>query len=233
MDWRSLVGLARIAVNFAIKRAAVLTRVGVFGRTNPAANKFGLRAKRGSAVSEIVGELAQSLAQQEIEEEVQQMVSEIISNAMMEAFDTMGGLIANEGQLSVFETAILPGFSESLEKSNIKIGWNAVVTEYDEFVGGIVEEGNQIMTQAYEQADELLGEIDMAEEAFASIAGTIGLWWKGDELKFGINGFSPGSTLTTDQKISAGGIQQNNGVWSFPKKSYYKNPNFTSPNNGY
>jgi hypothetical protein len=233
MDWCSLVGLARIAISFAIRKAAVLTRVGAFGRTNPAANKFGSRSKRSSAVEEVVGQLTQEIANQLIEEEVRQIVTEIISNGMMEALDTMGGLISNEGQLSVFETAVLPGFSESLEKSDIKVGWNAVVTEYDEFVGGIVEEGNQIMTDAYEEALEILQEIEMAEEAFSTIAGVVGLWWKGDELRFGINAFNPGGTLTTEQKISAGGIQKNDGSWSFPKKSYYKNPNFTSGNNGY
>ena len=231
------MGLARVAVSFAARRMAsriaftserqISSTISSKIRSEP-----GIRSSTGKSISDDLAELAElglGILLDEYFEAVEE-IEMIISDAASDAVATMNGLVANEGQLSVFESAIIPAFMESLGSSSLEDGWTPMETEYDEFVGGIVEEGNQIMSDAYDEASDIASEFP---EIKAPLELLLGLWWPGDEERFGINPFSPGSTLTEDQKISKGGILRSNGVWQFPKGSYYKNSNFPNANGGY
>lgn len=81
---------------------------------------------------------------------------QIISDAFDECLSTMKDMCANEGQLTVFRNSVVSAFVQSLSNSNTDSGWNYVnIGEYMEFMGEIVEAGNQIMSWAYEEAANL------------------------------------------------------------------------------
>lgn len=96
---------------------------------------------------------------------LQQQARQIIAEALAEALDTMESMIGNEGQQSVYETYVQQAFVESAE-GDIENGWNEVdIGEYMDFMGEIVAEGNNIMSDAYEYAAEVLAvEADFSEE---------------------------------------------------------------------
>jgi hypothetical protein len=90
---------------------------------------------------------------------------EIVNEAFQEALSTMEGMCANEGQVSVFGSYVVPAFTEA--KGAIQEGWNDVdIGDYMDFMGEIVEEGNSIMSDAYDQAQEMLSELEEAIEEF-------------------------------------------------------------------
>ena len=90
---------------------------------------------------------------------------EITAEALQEALDTMEGMCGNEGQLSVFNRYVRPAFIEAKQGSKIRDGWPGVdIGEYMDFMGEIVEEGNAIMEAAYEEAEEILSELEEAIE---------------------------------------------------------------------
>lgn len=91
---------------------------------------------------------------------------ELVNEALQEALGTMEGMCGNEGQLSVFGDYVVPAFEDAL--GPIGDGWNEVdIGEYMDFMGEIVEEGNSIMSDAYDQAQEILSELE--EEAEGEI----------------------------------------------------------------
>jgi hypothetical protein len=93
---------------------------------------------------------------------------ELILEAFSEALATMEGMLGNAGQEAVFISYVVPQFSESLAASSINDGWLEVdIGEYMDFMGEIVGEGNSIMEDAYEEAADLLSEIE--ELAFEGI----------------------------------------------------------------
>jgi hypothetical protein len=84
---------------------------------------------------------------------------EVVNEGLQDALATMEGMCANEGQLSVFGSYVAPAFREA--KGPIKDGWDDVdIGEYMDFMGEIVEEGNSIMSDAYDEAEEILSELE-------------------------------------------------------------------------
>lgn len=78
----------------------------------------------------------------------------IIGQALQEAISEMEGMCANEGQASAL-TNILPDFEDAAGAS-VDEGWQDVdAGPYVDFMGEIVEAGNQIMANAYAVAQEL------------------------------------------------------------------------------
>lgn len=95
-------------------------------------------------------------------------VDEIIEEGLQEALGTMESMVANEGQAAIFESYVAPEF-ESAATAPPTEGWQSVdIGEYMDFMGEIVEAGNQIMEATYDYAVEVLmqqeeydeGEID-------------------------------------------------------------------------
>lgn len=87
---------------------------------------------------------------------------EVINEGFQEALSTMEGMIGNAGQQTVYNSYVVPAFQDA--KGPIEDGWNDVdIGEYMDFMGEIVEEGNSIMADAYDQAQEILSELE--EEA--------------------------------------------------------------------
>lgn len=78
----------------------------------------------------------------------------IIGEALDDAISEMEGMCANEGQASALIN-ILPDFEDAAGAS-IDEGWQDVdAGPYIDFMGEIVEAGNQIMSHAYAVAQEL------------------------------------------------------------------------------
>ena len=89
-------------------------------------------------------------------------VDEIIQEGLDEALSVMESMVSNEGQASVFESYVAPEF-ESAAGGSPTQGWQQVdIGEYMDFMGEIVEAGNQIMEATYEYAVEVL----MQEEEY-------------------------------------------------------------------
>jgi len=87
---------------------------------------------------------------------------ELVNEGFQEALDTMEGMVGNAGQQTVFNDYVVPAFEDA--KGPIENGWTDVdIGEYMDFMGEIVEEGNSIMSDAYDQAQEILSELE--EEA--------------------------------------------------------------------
>ena len=92
---------------------------------------------------------------------------DIIKEALQEALSTMEDMVGNAGQLSVFNSYVQPQFIENAQ-APIEDGWEDVdIGEYMDFMGEIVGEGNQIMAEAYELAQEILSELEEAAEEAA------------------------------------------------------------------
>lgn len=89
-------------------------------------------------------------------------VDEIIEEGLDEALSVMESMIGNEGQAAVFESYVAPEF-ESAAGGSPTEGWQAIdIGEYMDFMGEIVEAGNQIMEATYDYAVEVL----MQEEEY-------------------------------------------------------------------
>jgi hypothetical protein len=83
---------------------------------------------------------------------------EIINEGLQAALDTMESMISNEGQRSVFDSAIAPAFEDAAQASP-EDGWDTVSADpYSDFMGEICEAGNQIMEESYEYAQEVLAD---------------------------------------------------------------------------
>jgi len=91
-------------------------------------------------------------------------VREIITSAYDVALSTMESMIGNEGQQSIFDTYVVDAFKDNV--GPIKDGWEDVnIGDYMDFMGDIVGEGNDIMAEAYDEAEALLNELEEAAEA--------------------------------------------------------------------
>lgn len=76
-----------------------------------------------------------------------------LEEALLEALEIMESMIGNAGQATVYERYIVPAFIEAFQVSKVTEGWEEVdIGEYMAFVGIIVDEGNQFMVDAYEEA---------------------------------------------------------------------------------
>lgn len=87
----------------------------------------------------------------------------VVREGLAEALDTMAGMCGNPGQDTVFNDYVAPAFQEAVGPVND--GWNDVdIGEYMDFMGEIVDEGNSIMADAYDEAQAILSEIEEALE---------------------------------------------------------------------
>jgi hypothetical protein len=88
---------------------------------------------------------------------------EVVNEGFQEALSTMEGMVANDGQQTVYNDYVVPAFEDA--KGPIEEGWTDVdIGEYMDFMGEIVEEGNSIMSDAYDLAQEILSEAEAAAE---------------------------------------------------------------------
>jgi hypothetical protein len=79
----------------------------------------------------------------------------IIAEALQEALDTMLSMVANNGQEVVYADYIFPAFVRNAAISRLDDGWEEVdVGKYMAFVGLIVQEGNDIMSTAFQEAGD-------------------------------------------------------------------------------
>lgn len=82
---------------------------------------------------------------------------EVIRDGLEEAISTMTSMCANEGQSQALQN-ILPDFSAAASASP-EDGWPGVsCNPYCDFIGEIVEEGNNIMENAYDEAGGIIEE---------------------------------------------------------------------------
>ena len=106
-------------------------------------------------------------AASELAEEIGELyeeAGEIVEAAFYEAMDTMYGMCANAGQDSVFFSYVMPDFASAMESTEIGDDWPDVdIGEYMYFMGEIVEAGNAIMSEAFDEAASLQGEAEDAE----------------------------------------------------------------------
>jgi hypothetical protein len=112
----------------------------------------------------LISELAEEIG------ELYEEAGQIVEAAFYEAMDTMYGMCANAGQDSVFFSYVMPDFASAMESTEIGDDWPDVdIGEYMAFMGEIVEAGNAIMSEAFEEAGSLKGEADDAEADLESL----------------------------------------------------------------
>lgn len=93
------------------------------------------------------------------------VAKQIIKEALLEAFDTMEMMLSNEGQTSIYDSYIKARFTLNSQASP-EDGWEDVdAGEYIDFMGEIVEAGNQIMENAYDYAAEVNAEFSDSYDA--------------------------------------------------------------------
>lgn len=91
----------------------------------------------------------------------------VVREGLQQALSVMEGMVGNAGQQSVFNNYVQPQFTQNAQAS-IDDGWQDVdIGEYMDFMGEIVGEGNQIMYEAYQIAQEILSELEEAAEEAA------------------------------------------------------------------
>lgn len=137
--------------------------VGNFGRNINIQTRSRSVARTALAVASsgrfgLVDELSEEIG------ELYEEASERVETAFYEAVDTMTGMCANEGQYSVIERYAIPEFAAQVGSTQLGEEWRDVdIGEYMAFVGEIVEAGNQIMSDAYSDAESLTDEADDIE----------------------------------------------------------------------
>ena len=84
----------------------------------------------------------------------------IIKSGLNDALSTMESMPVNSGQESIYQDYVVDAFEANAE-APVDEGWTEVdIGEYMDFMGEIVAEGNNIMTEAYEYAYEVQAIID-------------------------------------------------------------------------
>jgi len=77
---------------------------------------------------------------------------EIIKEGLDDALNQMQNMVANEGMQTIFDTQVVPEFTNNA-KAKPEDGWTDVVlSDYMDFMGNLINEGNSIMSQAYDEA---------------------------------------------------------------------------------
>lgn len=131
-----------------------------------------LKRARGSAT----GRYAQSASVlEELAEEAAELYAEAFNNveeSFYEALIVMAGMTANAGQDAVFDQYVVDAFAEAVASSDPESGtWQDVdIGEYMAFMGIIVETGNDIMQEAYAQAQSLIADAQELEFIAEQIA---------------------------------------------------------------
>ncbi len=112
----------------------------------------------------VLSELAEEIG------ELYEEASQIVEAAFYEAMDTMYGMCGNAGQESVFFNYVMSDFADAMDSTEIGDDWPDVdIGEYMVFMGEIVEAGNAIMSEAFDEAASLKGEADDAETDLDSL----------------------------------------------------------------
>lgn len=84
----------------------------------------------------------------------------IIKEGLATALSTMQNMIGNPGQQTVYNDYVIPQFKENAQ-GDIEDGWEDVdIGEYMDFMAEIVNEGNGIMAEAYQAAQDILSEAE-------------------------------------------------------------------------
>jgi hypothetical protein len=161
--------VARAVLARSVSRMASKGLSNRFGKSSSQRNSMrnnarsilrGTTAGRYGALSELAEEIG----------ELYEEASQIVEAAFYEAMDTMYGMCANAGQDSVFFSYVMPDFASAMESTEIGDDWPDVdIGEYMYFMGEIVEAGNAIMAEAFDEAASLKGEADDAEADFESL----------------------------------------------------------------
>ena len=83
---------------------------------------------------------------------------EIIHSGLEDALDTMEGMLGNAGQETVYQDYVIAAFHEATA-TPVEEGWEDVeLDDYMDFMGEIIAEGNMIMADAYDYAQEVQAE---------------------------------------------------------------------------
>jgi hypothetical protein len=84
----------------------------------------------------------------------------IIRSGLQDALDTMEGMLANPGQETVYTDYVIDAFHENAS-APVDEGWEDVeLDNYMDFMGEIIAEGNMIMADTYDYAQEVQAAID-------------------------------------------------------------------------
>ena len=95
------------------------------------------------------------------------VANSVINSGLADALDTMDGMIGNAGQQTVYNSYVIDAFKDARGSAGPGDSWPGVdIGEYMDFMGIIVEEGNNIMEEAYEEAAEILNEEPEESEDF-------------------------------------------------------------------
>jgi len=120
----------------------------------------GASAGRYGALSELAEEIG----------EIYEEASQIVEAAFYEAMDTMYGMCGNAGQESVFFNYVISDFADAMDSTEIGDDWPDVdIGEYMVFMGEIVEAGNAIMSEAFDEAASLKGQAEDGEADLDSL----------------------------------------------------------------
>ena len=155
--------VARAVIARSASRMASRGLSNRFNRTGTQRNEMRTRARsvlRGATggIYGVLSELAEEIG------ELYEEASQIVEAAFYEAMDTMYGMCGNAGQESVFFNYVMSDFADAMDSTEIGDDWPDVdIGEYMYFMGEIVEAGNAIMSEAFDEAASLQGEADDAE----------------------------------------------------------------------
>jgi hypothetical protein len=84
----------------------------------------------------------------------------IIRSGLQDALSTMEGMVANEGQQTVYKEYVVEEFVQNAQ-ADVDEGWSDVeLPEYSDFMGEIIAEGNSIMEETYEYAQEVAAAVE-------------------------------------------------------------------------
>lgn len=152
--------IARSASRLAVRGLSSSNRV--FGRTG-----IQRSAMRNTARSALVAFGGRYGLSDDLAEEIGELyeeAAEIVEAAFYDAMDTMYGMVGNAGQETVFFSQVIPGFAEEMSNTDLGEQWSDVdIGEYMVFMGEIVETGNAIMAEAFDEAGGLTDEADDIE----------------------------------------------------------------------
>jgi hypothetical protein len=85
---------------------------------------------------------------------------QIINSGLQDALSTMSGMVGNPGQQTVYTEYVVQEFVQNAQ-ADVEAGWtNVELPQYSDFMGEIIAEGNSIMQDAYEYAEEVAAAID-------------------------------------------------------------------------
>lgn len=164
--------VARVVIRNTVSKLSSRGSNRVFGSRN-VKNSSSRNAVRERGKGFLKGFGSKFEARSELAEEIGELKEEayeVVESAYYEALDTMFNMCANPGQDTVFENYIIEEFAKGVKRTRLRDGWEDVdIGEYMTFMGEIVEVGNQIMSEAYDEANSLMDEVDDIKDEIASM----------------------------------------------------------------